>query len=189
MKEVRMSLRFALLGLLSDQSMSGYDLTKRFEDSLNNVWPARHSQIYPELNRLNDEGLIEIVAEGPRGRKEYRSTQAGREAVREWLTTSDPEWGIRSEPMLRAFFLWLLEPEKARAYLIDYRTWFEERLKAYREIKTYWTPQTEGEKAAWVVLEAGVVQAEAAIKWADWAMEQYGGRNDESRESSTPAPS
>jgi PadR family transcriptional regulator, regulatory protein AphA len=169
-----MSLRFALLGLLSDKSMSGYDLTKRFERSLSNVWPARHSQIYPELNRLNDEGLIEIVSEGPRGRKEYRATQAGKEAVREWLTTSEPEWGLRSEPMLRAFFLWMLSPEEARAYLHRYREWFEQRLTAHNSVREQWVPETEGERASWVVLHAGIMQAEAAIKWADWALEQYG---------------
>lgn len=169
-----MSLRYALLGMLSDQPMSGYDLTKRFEESLQNVWPARHSQIYPELNRLHDEGLIEIVSEGPRGRKEYRSTPAGREAVIRWLTETETEWSLRSEPMLRAFFLWMLEPEQARAYLRQYREHFSRRLAGYQQIKQHWQPQTEGEKAAWVVLEAGIVQAEAAISWADWALEQYG---------------
>jgi PadR family transcriptional regulator, regulatory protein AphA len=170
-----MSLRYALLGLLSDKPMSGYDLTKRFEKSLGNVWPARHSQIYPELNRLNDEGLIEIVAEGPRGRKEYEATATGREAVREWLLTTEPEWGLRSEPMLRSFFLWMVEPDQAREYLRSYRQWFAERLAAHMAVKEQWKPETDGEKAAFIVLEAGIVQAEAAIKWADWAIELYRG--------------
>jgi PadR family transcriptional regulator, regulatory protein AphA len=173
-----MSLRFALLGLLSDQPMSGYDLTKRFEESLGNVWPARHSQIYPELNRLNDEGLIEIVEEGPRGRKVYESTAAGQAAVKEWLTETEPEWTLRSEPMLRSFFLWMLEPEDARAHLHAYRCWYEERLAVYREIKTHWRPATEGEKAAWIVLEAGLMQAETNIRWANWALAQYGESDD-----------
>jgi PadR family transcriptional regulator, regulatory protein AphA len=168
-----MSLRYALLGLLSDQSMSGYDLTKRFEESLNNVWPARHSQIYPELNRLNDERLIEIVSEGPRGRKEYRATDAGREAVRRWLTETEPEWSVRNEPALRAFFLWMVEPEQARHHLRRYREWFKDRLETYQQIKEIWSPETEGERASWVVLELGVLQAEASIKWATWALEQY----------------
>jgi PadR family transcriptional regulator, regulatory protein AphA len=168
-----MSLRFALLGLLSDQSMSGYDLTKRFEQSLGNVWYARHSQIYPELNRLHKEALIEIVAEGPRGRKEYSATQAGKDAVRDWLLTTEPEWGLRSEPMLRSFFLWMLEPDEARRYLSTYREWFAERLAVHKAIKQHWNPETRGEKAAFLVLEAGILQAESAIKWADWAIQQY----------------
>lgn len=176
-----MSLRFALLGLLSDQSMSGYDLTKRFEQSLGNVWPARHSQIYPELNRLNDEGLIEIVAEGPRGRKEYLATGAGREAVRQWLITTEPEWGVRSEPMLRSFFLWMIKPQEARSYLYSYRRWFEQRLAAHTTIRDHWAPQTEGEQAARIVLEAGILQAEAAITWANWALEQYAEADEDDR--------
>jgi PadR family transcriptional regulator, regulatory protein AphA len=173
-----MSLRFALLGLLSDQSMSGYDLTKRFEKSMGNVWPARHSQIYPELNKLNKEGLIEIVAEGPRGRKEYQATESGRAAVHQWLTEIPTDWSFRSEPMLRSFFLWMLTPAEARTYLRDYRKWFERRLNSHNEVKQYWTPETEGDRAAWVVLEAGVYQAEAAIAWADWALEQYSDKQD-----------
>jgi PadR family transcriptional regulator, regulatory protein AphA len=174
-----MSLRFALLGLLSDQAMSGYDLTKRFEESLRYVWPARHSQIYPELNRLNDEGLIEIVDEGPRGRKEYRTTEAGRDAVREWLLETEPEWSVRNEPALRSFFLWMLDPEDARRHLREYRDWFQGRLVAYRSIKEHWTPETEGECSAWVVLELGLIQAEANVRWAEWALEQYGGPSDD----------
>lgn len=169
-----MSLRYALLGMLSDQSMSGYDLTKRFEESLQNVWPARHSQIYPELNRLNNEGLIEIVAEGPRGRKEYRATGAGREAVRSWLLETEPDWSIRSEPSLRAFFLWMLKPNEACDYLRRYRQWYQGRLDNYLDIKRYWEPATEGDRSAWIVLEAGIIQAEAYISWANWALEQYG---------------
>jgi PadR family transcriptional regulator, regulatory protein AphA len=169
-----MSLRFALLGLLSDQSMSGYDLTKRFEESLRYVWPARHSQIYPELNKLNEEGLIEIVDEGPRGRKEYRTTDIGKEAVRTWLLETEPDWTLRNEPALRSFFLWMLEPEQAQKHLREYRDWFQARLAAYQSIKEHWKPKSEGDRAAWIVLELGLLQAEAHVRWAKWALERYG---------------
>ena len=43
-----------------------------------NVWPATQSQLYGELNKLADAGLIEVSDIGPRGRKEYRITEAGR---------------------------------------------------------------------------------------------------------------
>ena len=46
---VRMSLRHGLLNLLAGEPMSGYDLARLFEASMANVWPAQHSQIYPEL--------------------------------------------------------------------------------------------------------------------------------------------
>ena len=67
----------AALGLLAQQPGSGYDLLKTFEKSMANVWPATQSQLYGELNKLADAGLIEVTDIGPRGRKEYRIT-AGR---------------------------------------------------------------------------------------------------------------
>ena len=71
------SLRFATLGLLAQQPGSGYDLLKRFETSMANVWPATQSQLYGELNKLAADGLIEVSEVGPRGRKVYRVTDAG----------------------------------------------------------------------------------------------------------------
>ena len=64
----------AALGLLAQQPGSGYDLLKTFEKSMANVWPATQSQLYGELNKLADAGLIEVTDIGPRGRKEYRIT-------------------------------------------------------------------------------------------------------------------
>ena len=46
-----MSLRHGLLDLLAGEPMSGYDLTRYFSASMANVWPAQHSQIYPELGQ------------------------------------------------------------------------------------------------------------------------------------------
>ena len=57
------------------QPGSGYDLLKHFEKSMANVWPATQSQLYGELNKLADAGLIEVSDIGPRGRKEYRITE------------------------------------------------------------------------------------------------------------------
>ena len=76
------SLRMAALGLLAQQPGSGYDLLRTFEKSMANVWPATQSQLYGELNKLADAGLIEVTDIGPRGRKEYRITEAGRDELR-----------------------------------------------------------------------------------------------------------
>ncbi len=81
------SLRMAALGLLAQRPGSGYDLLKTFEKTMANVWPATQSQLYGELNRLADTGLIEMTDIGPRGRKEYRITRAGRAELRRWVTT------------------------------------------------------------------------------------------------------
>jgi PadR family transcriptional regulator AphA len=105
-----MSLRHALLGLLVAQPATGYDLTRRFDASLRNAWHASHSQVYPELARLQEAGMIEVVAEGPRASRTYAVTPAGREEVRRWLTATEPNRAVRNESAVRFFLLFLLEP-------------------------------------------------------------------------------
>ncbi len=52
------NLKYAILGLLNQKEMTGYDLMKQFESTLCEFWSAKHSQIYPELKKLTDEGSI-----------------------------------------------------------------------------------------------------------------------------------
>src|SRR3954469_18920336 len=112
-----MSLRHAVLGLLARRPASGYDLLKLFDLSLSNVWPATQSQLYAELGRLTDAELITVGAEGPRGRKEYAITDAGRAELRHWLTEVAPPRHRRSDMLLRVFFLGELPPADAAGYL------------------------------------------------------------------------
>ena len=72
-----MALRYALLGALADQPRTGYALLKHFEQSFAYAWPASHSQIYPELARLLEDGLIEQTGSGARNSKTYSVTDRG----------------------------------------------------------------------------------------------------------------
>ena len=114
-----MSLRYALLGLLADRPYNGWQLLKNFEGSLAYAWPALHSQIYPELARLREAGLIEQTGEGPRGAKEYSLTAAGRAEIERWLLETTPSRNTRDEALLRVFFLWLLDTEEAAEAVAD----------------------------------------------------------------------
>ncbi|GAB3422519.1 PadR family transcriptional regulator [Flindersiella endophytica] len=127
-----MSLRHAMLGLLSEGPASGYDLMGRFEASLSYVWPATQSQIYTELGKLADAGLIEVNAEGPRGRKEYALTDAGLAELRHWMTEVEPVPNRRTDRMLRVFFLGAVSAEEAQAYL---RRQAESARQEHQELK------------------------------------------------------
>ena len=127
-----MSLRYALLGLLADRPAQRLALLKHFERSLGYAWPALHSQIYPELARLRDAGLIEQTGEGPRGAKEYSLTATGTGGGRALAARDDAEPRRADEALLRVFFLWLLEPEEAAAYL-DREAEYQRRLLAELE--------------------------------------------------------
>src|ERR1700736_4104635 len=109
----RVSLRIAALGLLAQEPGSGYDLLKHFEASMANVWPATQSQLYGELGKLAEAGLVTVAEEGARRRKEYALTDAGLEELRHWLTEVEPTVVRRSDLLLRVFFLGVVDPERA----------------------------------------------------------------------------
>lgn len=112
-----MSLRYALLALLSVEPMTGYDLSKRFESSVAYVWHAPDSQIYPELRRMEKDGLLtgELIPWGPRGKKtQYRMTEAGTAAFREWMNTTLEYTRERDPVHLKAAYLEWAAPESAR---------------------------------------------------------------------------
>jgi PadR family transcriptional regulator AphA len=100
-----------MLGLLSQQPGTGYELTQRFDRSLTNAWHASHSQIYPELGKLQEQGLIEVIGEGARNSRTYAITEAGTEEMRRWLVETEPNRAQRNEGAVRFFLTLLLEPE------------------------------------------------------------------------------
>jgi PadR family transcriptional regulator AphA len=168
-----MSLRHALLGLLSERPASGYDLLKRFETSLANVWPATQSQIYTELTKLADAGLITVAAEGPRGRKEYALTEDGLAELRHWLTETKPQRNTRSDLLLRVFFLGVLKPEQARAYLTELTELSE---RSYAELDQLardidWDDDNLSVYGR-IALEYGLRFNAMRREWARWAADQ-----------------
>ena len=128
--------------------MSGYELAQRFEASVGSTWSAGHSQIYPELNRLADEGLVEAGEPGPRGRKTYAITDEGRDTVRAWLADTDPDRTVRDEAALRTFFLWLMEPDDARAHVEGELAAAQETLEALRGTAAARRPATPAERSS-----------------------------------------
>jgi DNA-binding PadR family transcriptional regulator len=83
-----MSLPHAILTALLEKPSSGLELTRRFDKSIGFFWSATHQQIYRELGRLEDGGLIEPLPQPPsRGqRKEYRVLPGGRAELVRWVT-------------------------------------------------------------------------------------------------------
>ncbi|KOV67326.1 hypothetical protein ADL00_16090 [Streptomyces sp. AS58] len=114
-----MSLRIALLGTLAHHGpASGYELAKRFDASVNLVWQAKHSQIYPELAKMAQTGAVTVEdAGGGRGRKIYTITDAGRDEIVEWVSGEDPYRSVRNESGLRGFLVTLLPPDEAAAVM------------------------------------------------------------------------
>jgi PadR family transcriptional regulator, regulatory protein AphA len=164
-----MALRYALLGALADRPRTGYALLKHFEQSLAYAWPASHSQIYPELARLREDGLIEQTGAGARNSKTYAVTHAGLAEIRRWLRETEPDRRVRSDAALRTFFLWLLEPGEARDELERERLYWRDRLIELREIEARPRGPGRKEQAFGIALEGGIRSIQTRLDWLRWA--------------------
>jgi DNA-binding PadR family transcriptional regulator len=176
--EARLSLlQYALLGLLAGRTMSGYDLTKLFEQSLGHVWTARHSQIYPELKHLHEQELIAQTETGPRGRKTYATTPTGLTEVRRWLRETKPNRQPANEGLLRVFFLWLLDKDEARAYLAQEAAYHRAQTQHLKQVEQFmaaspWAERPRVQSIA-IVLEAGIRHEQVMADWAEWAAKRF----------------
>lgn len=121
-----MSLKYGLLGLLNYGEMTGYDLSKVFEDSLNHFWRAQKSQIYRELKDMEKSGWVDarMVLQSDRPNKRiFAITAAGREALAAWL--GQPLGASFQQPheplLLQLFFSGALPVEESRGQIAAFR--------------------------------------------------------------------
>jgi DNA-binding PadR family transcriptional regulator len=165
------SLRFAALGLLAQQPGSGYDLLRRFEKSMANVWPATQSQLYGELNKLASDGFIEVSDIGPRGRKEYRVTDAGRAELIRWMTNSADDPPFRSAPLLRVFLLGEIPPEQAREHIVSIAAHADAELERLRTLRDSLRPWGDADAEFYGLAALDYGMRIAAME-GDWARSQ-----------------
>ncbi|GAA5417560.1 hypothetical protein Pryu01_02634 [Paraliobacillus ryukyuensis] len=105
----RRVLKYAILGLLSKQDMSGYDITSEFKKAIGQFWSAKHSQIYLELKKLLTEDSISqyIEISGVKlERKMYTLTSKGKEDLKSWLLAFEDHVQTEKDVFaLRLYFL------------------------------------------------------------------------------------
>jgi PadR family transcriptional regulator, regulatory protein AphA len=155
-----------VLGMLSLGPRSGYDIKTVVDRSTRFFWAASYGQIYPELRRLEEEGLIEgeDAPSGGRSRRVYKITKAGRDALREWLFGSTVTIELRDESLLRLFFADALPRDEALLLLEVRKKGHEEYLQVLREIDA-----RPGEDPPFVdlVLRWGIEFNEWGAQWCE----------------------
>src|SRR5438477_12961179 len=118
--DIDVSLRHALLGVLKDQPLTGYDLIRHFQGTVGFLWSAPQSQIYPELRRMEAAGLVKALI-APRGRRAqkriYSVTDDGMAELRRWATDYMPLPAQRDPIVLKAAFFDLAPPASVREQL------------------------------------------------------------------------
>ncbi|MFQ5915714.1 MAG: PadR family transcriptional regulator [Nitrospinota bacterium] len=178
-------LKFAILELLRRKPLTGYDIKKRFEKSLALCWHAEHSQIYPELKKLEEGGLVksrqEIQTSRP-NKRVFEITERGVEELRNWQETPPGPLKVKDELVLRLFAVDMMDAGDAVAVLVEARRLHKERLDAYREIlerleRDYGhLPDSEYPSlfGPYICLWQGIKCEQAYVDWCDWAEREYG---------------
>jgi DNA-binding PadR family transcriptional regulator len=177
------TLGYAILGLLAREALSGYDLRGRMRGRVGFFWEARHSQIYPELARLEEGGFVthRVVEQKDRpDKKVHEITASGLDALREWVTEPPAGRAARDELVLKAYSSWLAEPGAAISLFRDQGRRHEERLLEYEGIRG-WMEQEWGKDlsrpdsprfASYAALQRGIIYERGYVEWCRWVADR-----------------
>lgn len=172
-----MSIRQAMLAILEQGPMYGYQLRAEFEQRTGETWPLNIGQVYTTLTRLERDGLVEVVDHGGADDDQsdrqvsYRATEAGRSEVSEWFATPVPRsQPPRDELAIKLAIAVTLPGVDVGTIIQRQRTATMASLQDYTRLKrTGRAAKPEApEDLAWsLVLDALVFDAEAEVRWLD----------------------
>ena len=167
-----MSLSHAILGLLSQMPMTGYDLKNhQFDASIAHFWPADQAQIYRTLDKMAEQGWIESQVEFQEdrpNRKVYSITSDGKAELHRWLLLPQPLTPYREPFLIQLFFAGDLSNEEVIGLLEAQRDAHEERLRGYLEIPLPTLDQLTGDRQTSLqrlTLEMGIQVEKAYLDW------------------------
>lgn len=182
--EVAMNtLGYALLGLLAREPLTGYDLTNQIKSRVGAFWTTSHSQVYPELARLEAAGLVShhVVEQRERpDKKVHAITDHGLAALKQWVTTPVAPRTTRDELVLRAYCVWLADAAAAAAMFREHEGRHAERLADY-EGRAAWMEQEWSEDmhrprsphfASYAAIRRGIGQEREYAAWCRWVAER-----------------
>jgi DNA-binding PadR family transcriptional regulator len=143
-----------LLGMIHVKGRrTGYDIKRLVEVSTRFFWAASPGQIYPELKRLESEGLLTRSEEphGGRARNVYTATDEGEQELHGWLTESaDPVFEMRNEGLLKLFFADSLNTEEQIEVVRAMRAQQEAILDGIRKATPPYRPDRKFGYIAWL---------------------------------------
>ena len=178
MNENNSLLGFALLGLLHEQPMSGYDLRKVFASTAMGSFSDSPGAIYPALGRLEKRGLVKGTVEESaslRKRRVFKVTAKGATALKAWLkrpVTQDDVMRRVGELMLRfAFMDDALGPERTTEFLREYAEGLSEYLPSLKEFHK--AQANTMPMSARLAFESGIEEYEVRLKWARSSLAVY----------------
>jgi len=167
-----MSVRHALLAMLSEGPKYGLQLRQEFEARTGEVWPLNIGQVYSTLQRLERDGLIEpddAADDGPQ--KGLRITAAGEQELASWLRTPlDLSLPPRDELVIKILVAWQLPGVDVREVIQTHRRYLVELMQQWTRLKEDQAPSGLGFALA---VDAELFRLDSVMRWLDTADSRF----------------
>jgi DNA-binding PadR family transcriptional regulator len=162
------SIRHALLALLSEGPKYGLQLREEFEDRTGEVWPLNVGQVYTTLQRLERDGLVESDDTAPDGpQKIFRITAAGERELAGWLRTPpDLASPPRDELVMKVLVAMRVPAVNTRDVIQVHRRYLIELMQQWTRIKE---TEAESDLSLALVVDAELFRLDAVVRWLDSA--------------------
>src|SRR5688572_12528097 len=163
-----MSIRYALLALLSEGPKYGLQLRQEFESRTGEVWPLNVGQVYTTLQRLERDGLVESEGSGGAGPQNvFTITSTGSGELNEWLRTPpDVVPPPRDELVIKVLVAMRVPGVDLPALLQVHRRHLVQAMQEYTHLKG---EIVEGEVELSLVVDSELFRIEAIVRWLDTA--------------------
>ncbi|GHD27603.1 PadR family transcriptional regulator [Halioglobus pacificus] len=174
-----MALAHAIMTALIDDDLSGYELAKSFDVSLGFFWRASHQQIYQELRKLAERGLLrgeKVSQSGKPNKIIYGLTEEGREALAQWVYDSSRMQEAKDDMLVKLYNLgddnishMVSEIEKRRDEMMQ-RLYLYERIRRTHYAKPDVLPVRR--QGVYLALRCGITGGEQFLAWCDEALKR-----------------
>ena len=163
-----MSVRHALLALLSEGPKYGLQLREEFEARTGEVWPLNVGQVYTTLQRLERDGLVESEGDGQDGpQKGFRSTAAGGDELAGWLRTPpDLASPPRDELVMKVLVATTVPGVDVHEVIQAHRRYLVQLMQQWTRIKE---EEAGSDLNLALVVDAELFRLDAVVRWLDSA--------------------
>ncbi|MGW4728337.1 PadR family transcriptional regulator [Streptomyces shenzhenensis] len=168
-----MALKHAIMThLMRGIPRNGYVIVQFFASDYERLWKASPTQIYAELNRMVEAGLLEAVESTVQPRRsngDYVLTDAGREELERWLLYTEPDHGVRDDSLLKLIAIGALDDDQAQILIGHERVWYRRRVLALEKRLEVWPAEHDGRiwRGRRALFELWLGEARHMLTWLD----------------------
>jgi DNA-binding PadR family transcriptional regulator len=166
-----MSVKYAMLGILAQKDLHGYELKSSFDEKVGDFWSLNYGQIYSTLDRLEQDELVshDRQAQDKRpDKKIYSITPKGKKELEEWLATPVTKIrALRDEFFIKLVFMDKRNPAPVLDLIEKQKTLYLKQMNqlTHQKVAHKKQPKKHDSLTTELLMDAGLFHAEADIKW------------------------